>query len=351
MLKEANTFGEKCNAFISTLFPTPKSIPIIPCDIDSEEYTPSQNNWEWPDLQAVEVERAINSSNPKKAPGDDSIGFKIIQQAFKANPTPFILLYQACFKTGYHPTPWRESIGIILPKPNKVDYSIPKVYRIINLLKCIGKVLEKIYTTRLGYLANTTTLLHNSQIGRRQQRSAIDAALLLLHQINLKRAQAKKKKPLVTTTCFLDIKGAFDHINKHKLLNTLKKLNLPTLLIRWVGGFLSKRRIKLMFENQIQESTRIDTRIPQGSPISPILFLIYVRGLVQDTVYQLSYIDDFTLAYTSTSAKQNCKVLAKVIEELFKKASNQGIAFDSEKTKLIHFSNKQEPILTTINIS
>jgi hypothetical protein len=88
-------------------------------------------------------------------------------------------LYSDLFTSGYQPKPWRQATGVILPKPGKTDYSVPKAYRIISLLNCLGKVLEKIFANRLSYLANTTELLHNSQMGGRKQRSAIDAALLL----------------------------------------------------------------------------------------------------------------------------------------------------------------------------
>jgi len=68
---------------------------------------------------------------------------------------------------------------VILPKPNKANYSLPKSYRVISLLNCLGKVLEKILATRLSYLAETGDLLQDSQIGGRKQKSALDACLLL----------------------------------------------------------------------------------------------------------------------------------------------------------------------------
>jgi len=65
----------------------------------------------------------------------------------------------------------------------KPDYSIPKAYRVISLLNCLGKVSERILARRLGYLAETTDLLHPSQIGGRRKKSAIDAAFLLTDEV------------------------------------------------------------------------------------------------------------------------------------------------------------------------
>ncbi len=177
--------------------------------------------------------------------------------------------------------------GIILPKPHKPDYSSPKAYRIITLLNCLGKILEKIIATRLSYLAHTTELLSHTQVGGRKQRSAIDAALLLLHHVQ-QQASGKRKKRVITSTLFLDIKGAFDHVSKSRLLQTLTGLGLPSNLLSWVDSFLTERKIQLAFNNRLQPVTKVEVGIPQGSPISPVLFLLYVQDIIQEEAFQLS---------------------------------------------------------------
>ena len=111
---------------------------------------------------------------------------------------------------------WKQAIGAILKKPGKLDYSIPKAYRVISLLNCLVKVSERILARRLGYLAETTDLLHPSQIGGRRKKSAIDAAFLLTDEV-----QANKGRGLKTSTLFLDIKGAFDYVAKEQLLGIM----------------------------------------------------------------------------------------------------------------------------------
>ncbi len=99
-----------------------------------------------------------------------------------------------------------------MPKANKEDYSLLKSYRPISLLNCLGKTLEKIFATRLGYLANTTSLLQDSQLGGRKQPSAVNTVLLLLNNIQSKNNRRKARQK-IATILFLDVKGAFDHIS------------------------------------------------------------------------------------------------------------------------------------------
>ena len=102
-------------------------------------------------------------------------------------------------------------------------------------------------------------------MGGRKQRSAIDTCLLLLHHIQYQRAIHKKKKPPVTTTVFLDIKGAFDYVKKPQLIRVLRELRLPITLITWVDSFISQRQIQLAFEGAVSERSQLDSGVPQGS--------------------------------------------------------------------------------------
>ena len=315
---------------------------------------PGSNNnskkcqWDWPALADSEIKTAIFSSSAKKAPGPDRIGFAIIQKAYLAIPSVMNKLYRALFNHGHHPDCWKESIGIILPKPNKPDYTIPKAYRVIALLNCLGKVLEKLFATRLAYLANTTgRLLNDTQLGGRRQRSAVDTAMLLLHHIQRQKQRSKKN---ITTSVLLDIKGAFDHVSDDQLLRILRSLQLPANLLAWVRCFLAGRNVQLAFEGKIHRPVEI-TGLPQGSPISPILFLIYVRNIVADRAFQLSYIDDFSISVSSTSAAKNCRALETIVQGLFQKAEAHEAQFDPGKTELIHFSPSRTPIEEGLTIA
>jgi hypothetical protein len=93
--------------------------------------------------------------------------------------------------------------------------------------------------------------------------------------------------------------------------------------------------------------------IPQGSPISPILFLIYIRGLfpsLSSSVKDLSYIDDISLSTSSTSLKRNIRILEREVKKLYKLAEDSAISFDLSKTELIHFTSGREAKGATLTL-
>src|SRR2546427_854203 len=139
----------------------------------------------------------------------------------------------------------------------------------------------------------------------------------------------------------MDIKGAYDHISANHLLKICQKLQLPKSLCFWIRSFFQNRKIQLRFDGNIQEMTNVNIGIPQGSLISPILFLIYIRFLLSKRSNTseriLSYVDDVGLAISSKSIEENCQLLQKLVEDLFIDLGQNCMQFDVDKTELIHF--------------
>lgn len=332
---KAFTFEDKCKAFMLTLFKKP---PVSePFNWQNIKY--QQEKWEWPEITKSEVYEAIFTSSSNKAPGPDGISFQIIQKIYPALEERFYNLFRILISRGYHPICWREAIGVVLKKPNR-NATIPKGYRIISLLNCMGKIAEKIIATRLSYLAATDNLLYKDQLGGRKQYSAIDAVMSLVHDIQL-----KKHEKLKTSIVFIDVKGAFDHVSSDQLLRICAEMQIPLSIIKWLSCFLNKRSIQLAFDGEKQEKQDFKIGIPQGSPISPILFMIYIRNLFKNhedlkDIRIPSYIDDIGLVASSKTIEENCKKLQKALNIMLLRQKENLVQFDMDKTELIHFGSQ-----------
>ena len=209
------------------------------------------------------------------------------------------------------------------------------------MLNCLRKILEKLMATRLAYMAERYSLLHENQVGGRAQRSAIDACLALTHDID--RARISKE---VVSMLLMDVKGAFDNCSLSRLVSTLHNLGVPIPVRNWVKHFLTNRTTALSFDGKKEEQLPVVTGIPQGSPASPILFLLYLRPLFdildieQRMVWTPSYIDDVALVVTGKNQAANCRRLEAAARVAFKWAENNAVAFDDSKTELMHFHNR-----------
>jgi hypothetical protein len=83
---------------------------------------------------------------------------------------------------------------------------------------------------RIGYLAEQYEILHHQQMGGRRQKSAVDAVMALIHDI-----ETAKRRKNITSALFIDLKGAFDNVSKARLLQTMAKFGLPQEISNWTN--------------------------------------------------------------------------------------------------------------------
>src|SRR5437870_5019659 len=108
---------------------------------------------------------------------------------------------------------------------------------------------------------------------------------------------------------------------------------------------MNDRYLQLAFNSNKQEKTSFKISISQDSPVSPILFLIYIRNIFPEInimhIRSSSYVNDIALFYSSSSIKNNCEMLELAAEKLLQLRNQNNIQFDMEKTELIHFHSKR----------
>src|SRR5947207_8119168 len=108
---------------------------------------------------------------------------------------------------------------------------------------------------------------------------------------------------------------------------------------------MNNRYVQLAFDGNKQEKTRVEIGIPQESPISPILFLIYIRDIFSEInsmqIRSPSYVDDIGLVASSETIEENCLMLENAAEKLLQLQNQNNIQFDMKKIELIHFHTKR----------
>lgn len=72
----------------------------------------------------------------------------------------------------------------MLWKPNKPDYTLVKAYRVISLLNCLEKVVEKIAAEAISSYCEAAGVLHPGQMGSHKQWSTIDAVACLIQEVH-----------------------------------------------------------------------------------------------------------------------------------------------------------------------
>lgn len=67
-----------------------------------------------------------------------------------------------------------------------------------------------------------------------------------------------------------------------RLLHNLRSKGIPEYIVKWAESFLKEGSTSVTVGRRISESLPVNARVPQGSSISPILFLFFDAPLIEE---------------------------------------------------------------------
>ena len=88
-------------------------------------------------------------------------------------------------------------------------------------------------------------------------------------------------KKFVTSVIFLDVGKAFDQVWHAGFLHKMKNFRMDQNFLRWIISFLCERTISIKIQDTKSEIFTPKHGVPQQSPLSPVLFIIYVSDISQ----------------------------------------------------------------------
>ena len=112
-----------------------------------------------------------------------------------------------------------------------------------------------------------------------------------------------------TDITLLDFSKAFDKVNHSKLLWKLHGYGILWHVFEWIRAFLGSRSQRVVIDGEESESIPVNSGVPQGSVLGPILFLVHINDLPNEICSQVRLFANDMALYLTTESEDDSSTL------------------------------------------
>ena len=189
----------------------------------------------------------------------------------------------------------------------------------------------------------TENILPTLQFGFRKYRSSTTAAYLLKHCIEHELQNHEK-----VYVCFVDYKKAFDMINRELLCIKLLNIGIPTPIVNMIHAVLQQIKFCIRSNGMFSDEFDSTNGVPQGDPLSALLFSLFIFDLPQALSHNGLYIITAVIRYILYADDlaligRSPKDLQMAINDLDEYNKKNDLHLSVEKTRCMIFHKGSSP--------
>jgi hypothetical protein len=227
-----------------------------------------------------------------------------------------------------------------LLKKHGLEESDPANYRPISNLNTFSKVLERLVLARIVPHVSSSPSFDVMQSAYRRRHSTETALLRITDDI-----YAGFSSHQSTILVALDQSAAFDCIDHRTLIDRLDRtFGVTGKALDWVRSYLQGRSTFVRWKQNSSNSFPLNTGVPQGSALGPLLFSLYIAplsGVISSFgVHHHQYADDsqIYIAVSKADVSFNIGQLENCTAGVHEWLQNNGLQLNPKKSEAIQFT-------------
>ena len=274
------------------------------------------------------VKKLLTNIVTSKAVGPDGIPNQVLNMCATELAEGLTKIFQKSIDTGILPEDWRNAN--VAPVFKKGDKHLAENYRPVSLTSVTCKLLEHIISSHMLKHFDSLNILTPLNHGFRKGYSCESQLVVTLHDLC-----SSFDKNIQTDIAILDFSKAFDTVPHDRLLHKLEGYGIRGELSRWLSSFLTQRRMKVIVEGQHSQDVPVDSGVPQGTVLGPLLFLCHINDLPASVQSQVRLFADDCLLYRNIKSQADHAILQQDLNNLEQWADDWGMRFNAKKCYIL----------------
>jgi hypothetical protein len=342
---EPNVIAERLNDyFIRSVINLAEKIPKIDCDVSERINVNCCFSFK---MISVNELRFFVKQVEKKS-FINNINGRVLNDAMCHNSFAqcFCDIINYSFMSATFPDSLKTSIIVPLQKvKNTINYD---ELRPINRLKVEENIIERVVKCQTVDSFEQNNLFICEQSGFRKKHSCETALNSVIYEW---RNSLESRFNVIAV--FIDLKRAFETIDRNFLLSKLHCYGLDNFAVKWFRDYLSGRHQVTLLNEFFSNEQLVDIGIPQGSVLSCILFIIFINDLKSALSFSniSLFADDALIQISCGDLGEGLHKMNDDLDNVFKYLCASRLSLNISKTKFMIISNKtvSEDIQLSIN--
>ena len=285
------------------------------------------------DFTEDDIIRAIDEVSNNAAPGPDGFPAILLRNCRNELARPIYTLWRKSLDSGEIPSELKTSN--ITPIHKGGSRHIPKNYRPVALTSHLIKIFEKVVRNVLVSFIEENNHMNPNQHGFRTGHSCLSQ--LLQHQDRITRLLEEGWNADVI---YLDFGKAFDKLDIGITLQKLYDMGIRGKLFHWLKAFLTGRQQCVLINGVKSDQVPVQSGVPQGSVIGPLMFLVLLKDIDCDTNFShvTSFADD-TRVLSGIKNEEDVANLQRDLEQIFQWAYLNNASFNPDKFECLRYGS------------